>query len=299
MVGYPAQQNNDEIQWRSINFIEMNMLINEKTRIATLLKHHPDALETIVRLSPDFKKLRNPVLRALMAGRTTIAMASKVGGCKPEDFFKALAPLGFEVAHSISPDDESVKNKPKPEYLQNFPTHRIINFDVRAMLAEGADPLKSIQQKIKSLNPGEVLLIVNSFEPVPLIKLLEKQGFQTHVEFIDQDTIETYFYKIAADDAQKKEVNVEAGNIPTSSDWEILLKQYENNLVDIDVRHLEMPMPMMNILETLEVLPKGKALHVHHKKVPVFLLNELKEREFDCRIKEVQDGEVYLLIFKK
>lgn len=276
------------------------MLINEKTKIAALLKHHPDALETIVTLSPDFKKLRNPVLRALMAGRTTIAMASKIGGCKPEDFFKALAPLGFKVdsSHTISPEDEAVKNNPKPDYLQNIPPEHIINFDVRAMLAEGNDPLKSIQQKIKSLNPGEVLLIINNFEPVPLIKLLEKQGFQTHVDFIDQDTIDTYFYKIAADDAPKKEVDVEAGDVSASGDWEILLKEYENNLVDIDVRHLEMPMPMMTILENMEVLPEGKALYVHHKRIPVFLLTELKEREFDYRIKEVQDGEVYLLIFK-
>ena len=73
------------------------MIINERTKIAQLLKHHPDALETIVSIAPDFKKLRNPILRKLMAGRTTIAMASKIGGCKPEDFFKALAPLGFEA----------------------------------------------------------------------------------------------------------------------------------------------------------------------------------------------------------
>lgn len=55
------------------------MVINERTKIGTILKHHPDALETIVALSPDFKKLRNPILRKLAAGRATIAMASKWG----------------------------------------------------------------------------------------------------------------------------------------------------------------------------------------------------------------------------
>ncbi|NGM60990.1 DUF2249 domain-containing protein [Sphingobacterium sp. SGG-5] len=278
------------------------MLIDERTKIAALLKHHPDALEAIVALSPDFKKLRNPVLRALMAGRTTIAMASKIGGCKPKDFFKALAPLGFESDQSRTalPEDAAQKNSPKPDYLKNIRPDQLINFDVRAMLAEGNDPLKSIQQKVKSLNPGEVLVIINNFEPVPLIKLLEKQGFQTCVNFIDSDTIETYFYKIngADDDIEKKEVNVAGEDVSSSGDWEILLKRYENNLVEIDVRHLEMPMPMMTILENLEVLPPEKALYVYHKRIPVFLLTELKERAFDYRIKEVQDGEVYLLIFK-
>ena len=125
------------------------MLINEQTKIAALLKHHPGALETIVVLSPDFKKLRNPILRKLMAGRTSIAMASKIGGCQPEDFFKALAPLGFETDNTRAfPQENGVrKNAPRPEYLQSIPPERLVNFDVRAMLADGNDPLKQIQQR--------------------------------------------------------------------------------------------------------------------------------------------------------
>lgn len=274
------------------------MLINEQTKIAALLKHHPDALETIVKLSPDFKKLRNPILRKLMAGRTSIAMASKIGRCKPEDFFKALAPLGFEPDDaSVPQEDTADKNIPMPEYLQNLAPDRLVNFDVRAMLAEGNDPLKHIQQKVKALAPEEALVIVNNFEPVPLIKLLERQGFQSHVRHVDAETIETYFYKTNSGNAGKEEVSV-GDEIQTTEDWESLLKQYEGNLVEIDVRHLEMPMPMMTILENLEELPDGKALYVHHKRIPVFLLTELKERAFDYRIKEIGEGVVYLLIFK-
>jgi len=275
------------------------MLINEQTKIAALLKHHPGALETIVRLSPDFKKLKNPILRKLMAGRTSIGMASKIGGCKPEDFFKALAPLGFETDHSpaLQENNEGGKNAPTPEYLKNIPPDRLVNFDVRAMLAEGNDPLKEIQQKVKSLRPGEVLVIVNNFEPVPLIKLLERQGFQTHVHFIDADTIETFFFKTVPTDAVEA---IPAGEeVQAPEDWESILAQFENRLVEIDVRSLEMPMPMMTILENLEVLPEEKALYVQHKRIPVFLLSELKERGFDYRIKEIGAGEVYLLVFRK
>lgn len=275
------------------------MLIDTQTKIATLLKQHPDALEAIVALSPDFKKLRNPILRALMAKRTSIAMAAKLGGCRPEDFFKALAPLGFEVAASPEPDGEVIAREPepKPPYLQNLPVERLVSFDARAMLEEGDDPLKAIQKKVKALAPEEVLLIVNNFEPVPLIKLLERQGFHAYVNFIDADTIETYFYRPIGTPALEVELGEEDEG--SSGDWPILLKQYAGNLVEVDVRHLEMPMPMMTILENLEVLAEGKALFVSHKRIPVFLLTELKERAFDYRIKKVQEDEVYLLIFKK
>lgn len=273
------------------------MLINAQTKIATLLKHHPDALETIVSIEPDFKKLRNPILRKLMAGRTSIAMASKIGGCKPEDFFKALAPLGFEADNNAVNINEPIKeNKPIPTYLQNIQPSQIVNFDVRAILASGSDPLKQIQQKVKELQQGQVLLIINNFEPVPLISLLSKQGFASYVKYIDENTIETYFYK--TDATTNNEIKTATAEVATTSEWEKLLQSFENNLVPIDVRHLEMPMPMMTILEALETLPNQKALYVHHKRIPVFLLTELKDRNFDYRIKEVQDGEVYLLIFK-
>ncbi|HNK90386.1 MAG TPA: DUF2249 domain-containing protein, partial [Chitinophagales bacterium] len=171
---------------------------------------------------------------------------------------------------------------------------QIVNFDVREMLAGGNDPLRDIQLKVKDLKAGEILKIINTFEPVPLVKLLEKQGFQTYVDAISDNLYETYFFKTDGTDS--------SADLPTeiqnSTDWEQLLQHYKDKLREIDVRHLEMPMPMMTILENLETLPEDMALYVNHKRIPVFLLTELKDRNFDFRIKNIQDGEVYLLIFK-
>jgi len=105
--------------------------------------------------------------------------------------------------------------------------------------------------------------------------------------------VETYFSKT---DIQS-DVKLEASP-SENEDWEQVISRYENKLQEIDVRHLEMPMPMMTILESLEKLAPDTALYVHHKRIPVFLLTEIKERNFDYRIKEIKDGEVYLLIFK-
>ena len=270
------------------------MLINAQTKIAALIKHHPDALETIVTLSPDFKKLRNPILRKLMAGRTSIAMASKIGGCSPNDFFKKLRPLGFEIDSSPELEEEVSEQKSVPAFIKELEANRIITLDVRSMLAEGNDPLKLIQQEVKSLQSKHVLKIINTFEPTPLIKLLEKQGFEAYADVLEQDLVETYFYR----NPPQENTQLEAITDENDDDWEQVLKRFENNLHKIDVRHLEMPMPMMTILDEIEKLPTEKALYVHHKRIPVFLLSELKDRHFDFRIKELADGEVYLLIFK-
>jgi uncharacterized protein (DUF2249 family) len=269
------------------------MLINSQTKIAALLKHHPDVLEAIVTLSPDFKKLRNPILRKLMAGRTSISMASKIGGCKPEDFFKILSPFGFEADTAPEPEEAADEQKPFPQFIKDVEAAHIVSLDVRSMLAGGDDPLKLIRKTVKELEQGQVLKIVNTFEPTPLLKLLEKQGFQAYVDHVDTDLVETYFYRTSSDDSVQLETAADG-----SYDWEQILKRFENNLVEIDVRHLEMPMPMMTILESLEKLEEGTALFVHHKRIPVFLLTELKERDFDYRIKEMNEAEVFLLIFK-
>lgn len=269
------------------------MHINEKTKIAALLKHHPDALETIVGLSPDFEKLRNPILRKLMAGRASIAMAAKIGGCRPEDFFEKLKPLGFI-------GDSSVKEichhrKPLPPFLQAIESNRLVVLDVRPVLAGGKDPLNLILQTVKALKPGQVLKIINTFEPTPLMGVLKKQGFLSYADHLEEKLVETWFYKQEAVHEPKPETASEA---VTSGDWEQIIKYYEGHLQTVDVRAMEMPLPMTTILEALEQLPEGQALYVYHKRIPVFLLEELKNRVFDYRIREQGEGEVHLLIFK-
>lgn len=269
-------------------------LINEKTKISQLLKANPDALEAIISISPDFKKLRNPVLRRLMAGRTTIKMASKIGGCLPKDFLIALSPLGFEWDDSDSGEEE-IARKPFPQYLNQLSKAQIVVLDVRSMIQNAEDPLRPIQKKIKELQPEQALCVINTFEPAPLISLLEKQGYQAFVDQVEAERFDTYFYR--EDGSGFEEIKTEA--ISHADDWEATLKHWEGRMLDVDVRQLEMPGPMMTILETLESMPDEKALYVYHKKVPIFLLTELKDRGYEYRIKDVKEGEVYLIIFKK
>lgn len=267
------------------------LTINANTKIATLLKAHPDALETIISISPAFNKLRNPLLRKIMAGRASISMASKIGGCSADDFFKKLEPLGFIIDRQTAAHETAVTNR-IPEFFKNIKPEQLVVLDVRPFIETGKDPFTVILESIKTIKHHQVLKLINSFEPVPLIQLLSKQGFEYYVETVDDNTIVTYFHKpvevaITLPDPAKN-----------NSDWDVLLKKFDGQIDTIDVRQLDMPLPMVTILEALDSLPKDKALFVYHKRIPVFLLPELDEKEFEYRIKEISDGEVHLLIFK-
>lgn len=270
----------------------MMMMINAGTKIAAILKQNPAALDAIIAVSPKFEKLRNPILRKVMAGRTSLSMAAKVGGCMVEDLFVKLRPLGFET-DAVTAVEEEETQKPLPAFITSLKKNQLVELDVRPVIASGKDPLSIIVQQVKTIQRGQVLKIINSFEPTPLMALLEKQGFVSYADTIKEDWVETYFYK--TNDVETPVKDTPAGS---NEGWDIILKQFEDHIKTIDVRHLEMPGPMMTILESLETLPAGTALYIYHKRIPVFLLPELAERKFGYRIKEISDGEVHLLIFK-
>jgi uncharacterized protein (DUF2249 family) len=234
------------------------MLVNQHTKIATLLKHHPRALETIVSINPRFEKLRNPIIRKLMAQRTSISMAARIAGCAEEDFFKALQPLGFELTAIVS--EKSTATQPKPVFLQSVAQEKVKCLDVRPVLDSGSDPLKEILAAAKGLKPGEVLKIINTFEPTPLIVMLQRKGFHSWNHTIHHGYTETWFYKVTETAGADL-----AGMAASDEGWQEVREQFADRLLEIDVRELVMPQPMIKILETLDRLPQAHALYVVHK----------------------------------
>jgi uncharacterized protein (DUF2249 family) len=119
---------------------------------------------------------------------------------------------------------------------------------------------------------------------------LEK-GFEVDVENVSDGKVYTYIKKM------QEAKMVEKATAPSPIIFQQKLEAYKDNLVIINVRALPMPQPMMRILEALPALSENEALFVFHKKVPLFLLPELKERLFEYVYQETQEG-VELLIFK-
>lgn len=267
------------------------MKINANTKIAPILKYNSLALDAIISVSPKFEKLRNPLLRKVMAGRTSLATASRHGGCSLDDLFDKLEPLGFEIDRQTKATEE--EKKPVPAFIMSLSREQLTELDVRPVISSGSDPLNLILEKVKSIQPRQVLKIINSFEPTPLILMLEKKGFETYIDTISENLIETYFYK-----AGKQMETTDEKRPASSTDWDGILQRFGEHLQKLDVRHLEMPQPMLKILESLDHLPSATALYVYHKRIPVFLLPELAQRGFEYRVKEIADGEVHLLIFK-
>lgn len=273
------------------------MNISSDTKISALLKANPDSIEAIVSINKHFEKLRNPVLRKILASRVTIANASKIGGCTVDDFFKKLIPLGFSIVpESIQLKNKTMTVKERPAFMQKITTINTVTLDVREGLASGIDPFQKIMETISSLPPDNFLLIINTFEPVPLINVLKRKGFEYYTEELPNGLFHCYFKNTGG--KKNDEINNVVSSPEGNEAFDKMLQTFTGKMKTIDVRHFEMPMPMVTILQELENLPKDHALFVQHKKIPQFLLPEIKEKNFSWLIREDGEGDVKMLIFR-
>lgn len=273
--------------------------ISINTKISELIKENSGSVDAIASIAKPLEKLKNPILRKIMASRVTIAEASKMTGTKVDDFKRVLSPLGF-----IFEGDESGKEElsaaPRPSWLKDAPKEIIDFYDVRPIIDDGADPLKEILHRFKEVKPGEILCVINGFVPTPLIHLLKQEKAEdTFVETISDKEFYTYFLKKKkeAEMADSFESKLQMNGVEAFNG--ILAKFSEDQIRRIDVRGLEMPGPMHTILGELEKLPEGNALFIDHKRVPVYLLEELADKDFAVHIHNVAEGDVKMLIFRK
>lgn len=272
------------------------MEFNRNTRISSLINENEETIQTIASINKNFLKLKNPILRKVLAPRVTVSDAAKVGGVEIDFLINKLEEIGFIFESKIKKKPNDIINKLNNKNMSAAKNIKnLVSLDVRPTLDSGEDPFNIIMKAVKVLKDEETLKIINSFEPIPLIKKLQSKGYESWTERPVEGEVHTFFKMNTSkwvDDEIEKKVN----NAPKNFDEQLAF--YGDNIKVIDVRQLEMPEPMVTILKEIETLKKGHALYVDHKKIPQFLLPELEVRNFEILYKEIDCNHTILLIYK-
>jgi hypothetical protein len=268
--------------------------ISSKTTIKDLLEVNQDlVIEALIKLNKSFRRLKNPILRNVLARRVSIADACKMAGCSINDFAETMKQIGFTVEVGMLEERPQV-----PSELAFKQPGSYFTLDVRPILAQDKDPLKEILAKISALEQNHGLKLINTFEPLPLIHLLADRGFSHFTVSPDPGLVITYFTRNrAAPITAKASVDSDQAADPELFD-QSLKKFSPDHIMYLDVRQLEMPKPMLTILERLLHLGNDDALFVYHKKIPVYLLPELEKQGFRYAFKDIAPGDVNMLIYK-
>ncbi|MBI5407054.1 MAG: DUF2249 domain-containing protein [Nitrospirae bacterium] len=165
---------------------------------------------------------------------------------------------------------------------KDFSRKSMVDLDVRPEVESGSDPFKSIMTAIGNLKEGEGLHLINLFEPVPLYTVMKMKGFNHSTECIG-GVWHIYFFKETGAQVPQGEPSQSTGP----------------RTIEIDVRGLEPPEPMVRIIETLPQVGQGTVLLVHHHREPVMLYDKLEHLGYEAATEKVSEGYYKVRITRK
>ena len=267
------------------------MKITAKTKISQIIKYDKNVIDVIASINRHFRKLKNPILSKILASRVNVADAAKIGGVSTEEFLKKLQENGYEV--EFNQEEKQVSQEKTTNTVME--KKNIVTLDVRPVLSGGVDPFDEIMKTLKGMKEEDTLLIINTFEPVPLLNILQKRGYIYHTERPEPGVVHCYLQKAGPVTPTDEVTEVKENE---TDDFDSIETRFKGKLTEIDVRELEMPMPMVATLEALEKLNEGEALYVHHKRLPRYLLPELENRGYKLVKKPIDENNLKLIIFK-
>lgn len=259
------------------------MAVTLDMKVSEVLKRHPELLEVLVERSPEFRRLRNPVLRRVMTRLVTLRQAAAMAGIDPAELVAALnQALGVEAVPQAGGALGS-RTGPRPDWARDDLV--AAELDVREMQRREEEPFGAIMQRVATVPPGRIFKLRNTFEPFPLYEVLGRRGFTAWAQRVADDDWVIYFYREGETEGRSA---AKAEALP------------EDVLPDrvVDITELVPPEPMIKILTALEEMEPGQTLLVNHLRRPIYLLEVLEERGYPYRVVEGPEGRVQIFIRK-
>ena len=182
-------------------------------------------------------------------------------------------------------------------------TREPVVVDVREDLRQGRHPLGRILQAVKALAGGQDMVLLATFEPVPLYKVLALRGFDHEARQLTDGDWEVRFVRRGRRDAARPAAKAPAAPPPTDRRQPppgngVAPSEAEAHWTRLDNRGLEPPEPMIRTFAALGALPCGEILEIHNDRQPMFLYPHLEERGYHYQTLDEADGSAFVRIWK-
>jgi uncharacterized protein (DUF2249 family) len=164
-----------------------------------------------------------------------------------------------------------------------------LTLDVRPELRAGGEPFPRIMQAVASLEPGQALRLLATFEPIPLYAVLGRKGLTHRAIHNGDGDWEILFTSDPAATAVPRQSGPAAeSNAGDDAGWPAPTQVLDN-------RDLQPPEPMVRILSALEQLTAGEVIEAWNDREPLLLYPELEARGAAIQVSREASG-VRLLI---
>jgi len=169
------------------------LIITPKTKIYDLLEAYPELEDTLIALAPEFKKLKNPILRKTIVRITNIGQAAIVGGLNVEEMVNALrSKAGQDNISLIEESGDRYVTACPAWYKSGAVTGTI---DIRDMLNRGEQPVHEVLATLKKLNEIEIIEVIAPFVPAPLLDKSLSLGYKHWLDKRSEEEYRVYFAK--------------------------------------------------------------------------------------------------------
>jgi hypothetical protein len=172
--------------------MEPKLYITPNTKVAELIGHFPELEDTLIAMTPAFKKLKNPVLRRTVARVTSLQNAAKIANIPVTTMINTLMEkVGQQKMEGI--DENGFDQKLTPSW---FSKDKIIKkLDARPLIESGVHPLGEVMKEIQDLKRGDIYELITPFLPAPMIERIMSMGFDKWTKKKSSELFFTYFYK--------------------------------------------------------------------------------------------------------
>lgn len=168
-----------------MNMSSKEIAITPKTKIKELLDAFPELEEVLIKISPAFAKLQNPILRRTVARVATLQQAAAIGGIAVDELVNQLR----EACHLEVVEDEIASNNyfsiEPPDWFSEDLIHS--RFNATPIINAGGSPMAEILQFIKDLPKEKIFELSTPFLPAPIIDMLVAKGFLVYC--IQKETV--------------------------------------------------------------------------------------------------------------
>lgn len=173
--------------------------ITPETKVGALLASYPEVEDALIAMSPEFRRLKNPILRRTLAKVANLRQVAKIGGVPLGALINRLreaAGMGpADTATAMDKEDPSMSHSEPAAYLPrpDWVVEPSKSLDARQMIEGGGHPLENVMRDLAALPVGGVYELVTPFVPAPLIDVALGRGFEAWSAPPDAGVFCTYF----------------------------------------------------------------------------------------------------------
>jgi hypothetical protein len=157
--------------------MKKNIIISPKTKVGELLEAYPELEEVLMKMSPAFEKLRNPVLRKTVARVATLQQVAVIGGINVEDIVTRLRKEAGAEETGMTIENMDYLSGTIPGWVAN--SRIVSHFNATPIINSGGSPMEEILHRTSHMKAGEIFELETPFVPAPVIDMLGNKGFRT------------------------------------------------------------------------------------------------------------------------